>query len=268
MSFWNILLEFPRICAYTWNLILLGVCFGIWCQQVIPPHPVLHGLKNLHTVICPGFYQVPSSTSVEASSLLSTPSPQLTACGALTVAILTGVMWYFMILWISISRTLSYVDNLSWDLFRMVWLKLTCWNWFQRSSQVGHPFRWPTLGQFVRGGVSYRLTWRPCEYGVPIFTPLQVVLWQKTRRRPLVFRPHADFFFPAVISLLLCIGVELICVVLFVSSVQELDSVPLRHSSVLFRILFSNEVITLCSLAFPVVFSRSFWLLHLIYIKV
>ena len=65
-------------------------------------------------------------------------------------------------------------------------------------------------------------------------------------------------FFPAVISLLLCIGVVFICVVLFVPSVQELDSVPLRHSSVLFRVLFSYEVITLYSLAFPVVFSRSF----------
>lgn len=59
-----------------------------------------------------------------------------------------------------------------------------------------------------------------------------------------------------------------ICVVLFVPGVQELDSVPLRHSSVLFRVLFSYEVITLSSLAFPVVFSRSFWLLHLISIKV
>ena len=95
-----------------------------------------------------------------------------------------------------------------------------------------------------------------------------MVLWQKTRRRPLVFRPQADFFFPAVISLLLCIGVELICVVLFVPSVQELDSVPLKHSSVLFRVLFSYEVIALCSLAFPVAFSGSLWLLHLISIKV
>ena len=197
MSFWNIPLEFPRICAYTWNLILLGVSFGVWCQQVIPPHPVFHGLRNLHTVICHGSCQVPSSTSVEVSSLLSTPSPQLTACGALTMASLTGVRILIFIsfsLRIFIPWTLSDVDNFSWDLFRMVWLKLTCWNWFQRSGQVGLPFRWPALGHFVRGGVSYRLTWRPCEYGVPICTPLQVVLWQKTRRRPLVFRPHADFF--------------------------------------------------------------------------
>ena len=63
-------------------------------------------------------------------------------------------------------------------------------------------------------------------------------------------------FFPAVISLLLCIGVEFICVVLFVPDVQELDSVPLRRSPVLFWVLFSYEVITVCSLAFPVVFSR------------
>ena len=76
------------------------------------------------------------------------------------------------------------------------------------------------------------------------------------------------FFFPAVISLLLCIGVELICVVLFVPGVQELDSVPLKHSSVLFRVLFSYEVIALCSLAFPAAFSGSLWLLHLISIKV
>ena len=50
---------------------------------------------------------------------------------------------------------------------------------------------------------------------------------------------------------------------------QELDSVPLRRSSILFPVLFSYEVsFPLCSLAFPMVFSRSFWLLHLISIKV
>ena len=112
----------------------------------------------------------------------------------LTITILTGVRWYRVILF-SISWTLSDVDNFSWDLFRMAWLKLTCWNWFLRSAQVGLPFRWPALGHFVRGGVSYRLPCRPCEHGVPVHTPLQVVLWQKARRRPLVFRPHADFFF-------------------------------------------------------------------------
>lgn len=90
----------------------------------------------------------------------------------------------------------------------------------------------------------------------------------ENQRRPHVFRPHADFFFLAVVSLLLCIRVELICVVLFVSCVQELDSVPLRCSSVLFWVLFSYEVITVCFLAFPVVFNRSFWLLHLTPIKV
>lgn len=35
-------------------------------------------------------------------------------------------------------------------------------------------------------------------------------------------------FFSTIISLLLCVGVEFICVVLFVSGVQELDSVLLR----------------------------------------
>ena len=55
------------------------------------------------------------------------------------------------------------------------------------------------------------------------------------------------FFFLAVVSLLLCIGIELICVVVFVSCVQELDSVPLRCSSVLFWVLFSYEVITMFS---------------------
>ena len=98
-------------------------------------------------------------------------------------------------------------------------------------------------------------------------TPLQAVLGQETRRRPRVFRPHTDFF-SAVISSLLCFGVEFIPVVLCVSGVQELDTVPLRHSSVLFWVLFSSEVITVYSLAFPGVFSRSFWLLHLISIKV
>lgn len=82
---------------------------------------------------------------------------------------------------------------------------------------------------------------------MPVRIPLQGVLWQKTRRRPHVFRPHADFFFLAVVSLLLCIGIELICVVVFVSCVQELDSVPLRCSSVLFWVLFSYEVITMFS---------------------
>lgn len=41
------------------------------------------GLRSLHTVICCGSYLVPSPASVEGvSSLLSTPSPQLTVCGA------------------------------------------------------------------------------------------------------------------------------------------------------------------------------------------
>ena len=90
---------------------------------------------------------------------------------------------------------------------------------------------------------------------------------KKKNRWPHVFRPHTVFI-PAVISVLLCIGVGLICVVLFVSSVQELNLIPLRCLSVLFSGSFSYKVITVCSLVFPVVFSRSFWLLNLIYIKV
>ena len=31
VSFWNIPLEFPRIHTYTWNFILLGISFGVWC---------------------------------------------------------------------------------------------------------------------------------------------------------------------------------------------------------------------------------------------
>ena len=30
-SFRNIPLEFPRIHAYTWNFMLLGISFGVWC---------------------------------------------------------------------------------------------------------------------------------------------------------------------------------------------------------------------------------------------
>ena len=141
-------------------------------------------------------------------------------------------------------------------------LKLASW----RSAQVGLPFRRRALGHFVRGAVPYWLLCGPCEYGVPIHTPLQVVLWQKTRRPPDVFRPHTDLF-SAVISLLLCVGVEFICVVLFVPVNKNLIQFHL-DSSALFRVLFSCEVITVCALAFPVVFGRSFWLLHLISVKV
>ena len=38
--------------------------------------------------------------------------------------------------------------------------------------------------------------------------------------------------------------------------------------SALLQVLFSCVVITVCALAFPVVFGRSFWLLHLISVKV
>ena len=46
----------------------------------------------------------------------------------LTKAILTGVRLYLMVLWTSVSQTLGDIDSFSWDLFRMLRLKLTCWN--------------------------------------------------------------------------------------------------------------------------------------------
>ena len=57
------------------------------------------------------------------------------------------------------------------------------------------------------------------------------------------------------------------CVVLFVPVNKNLIQFRLDPSA-LFRVLFSCEVITVCALAFPVVFGRSFWLLHLISVKV
>ena len=54
----------------------------------------------------------------------------------------------------------------------------------------------------------------------------------------------------------------------FVPGVQELDSFILRHISFPFRVLLPTWVITVCSVEFPVLFSRSFLVIYLICISV
>ena len=112
----------------------------------------------------------------------------------LTKAILSGMRLYLMVLWISISRTLSDVDSFSWDLFRMVWLKLTCWKGFLKVCPS-----WPsfslTCPRILWEGRCFLLA-APQALWIRSAHPHTFArgLWQKTRRRPHVFRPHADFF--------------------------------------------------------------------------
>ena len=74
-------------------------------------------------------------------------------------------------------------------------------------------------------------------------------------------------FFSVVISLLLCVGAEFTVLSCLFPVNKNLIQFCLDPSA-LFRVLVSCEVITVCALAFPVVFGRFFWLLHLISVKV
>ena len=53
------------------------------------------------------------------------------------------------------------------------------------------------------------------------------------------FIPHTSFYFFPIISLLLYIGIKWISDLLFVSGVQDLDSVIHRHLSIIFWVLFA-----------------------------
>ena len=69
---------------------------------------------------------------------------------------------------------------------------------------------------------------------------------------------HCHIFVFPVHFWLVSTGLEWISDVVFVVGVQKLDSVTHRHLSILFRVLFPIEVITVCSINFPKLFSRYF----------
>ena len=81
---------------------------------------------------------------------------------------------------------------------------------------------------------------------------------RKRGHKAAAFLQGPSYFFPfSVNSLLFSIGVELISETVFVSDVQELDSVMLIHRrlSILFWFLFHIWMITVCSINFPMLLS-------------
>ena len=156
--------EFPRICAYTWNLYSLEFLL-VYAVSKSRISPCFSWWRNLHSVIRRYSSQVPSSASVGWLPFVHTSST--THCAVFDNGLSD---------WCEVTPdgaldfhfSDSDVDSFSWDLLRTVWLKLACWNWPFEGLPTLTPSPLTSPGARCEGRCFLGLPCWPCECGVHI----------------------------------------------------------------------------------------------------